>query len=130
LLAVADPHARAAAAFALGQVGATRALPRLRELVMHDREPFVRANAIAALGELRDDASFDVLVTFLEDRSWKVRGSAALALGSIGDPRAAGALRAARRRDRLGAGLLIRGSYNRVLRELRSASRSGSAATR
>jgi len=121
LLDAADPYARAAAAYALGKVGAVEVLPRLRELASRDPEAFVRANAVDALGELRDDVSFDDLITRLEDRSWKVRGSAALALGAIGDPRAIAALRAARRRDLLGGGLLIQGSYGRALRKLRSA---------
>lgn len=43
LLDASDPHARAAAAGALGRIGARDALPQLREIAVHDDEPWVRA---------------------------------------------------------------------------------------
>jgi HEAT repeat protein len=98
LLAASDPHVRASAATALGKIGSTDALPRLRELALNDEEPFVRSWAIGALGELRDPADVELVLPMLLDRSLRVRASAALALGRLGDPRAVEPLKAGRPR--------------------------------
>ena len=97
LLEAADPHARAAAATALAQLGARQALPRLREMAAHDEESFVRSWAIAALGEIGDPSDVDLILPFLRDPSARVRGAAAWALGHLGDIRALEPLRAARK---------------------------------
>jgi HEAT repeat protein len=123
MLDARDPHARAAAATALGQIGALGARSRLRELVGEDDDAMVRSWAVAALGEIGhpDDVAF--LVPRLEDPSLRVRGAAALALGNLGDPEALGVLRRARRRLRRAPHewYLHRKVYNRAIRALRRA---------
>jgi HEAT repeat protein len=100
LLEAADPHARAAAATALAQLGARQALPRLREMAAHDEESFVRSWVVAALGEIGDPSDVDLILPFLSDPSARVRGAAALALGQLGDVRALEPLWAARKKLR------------------------------
>jgi HEAT repeat protein len=73
---------------------------RLREIALHDEEPFVRSWAIGALGEIGDPEGVDLLVPLLRDSSWRVRGGAAIALGRLSDARALRPLREARRRLR------------------------------
>ena len=78
---------RAAAALAIGQIGAEPGLvaaPRLRSL-LRDADPSVRANAAYALGLLRDSAAVTPLTVAVE--SDRVSGGeAAWALGEIGAP--------------------------------------------
>jgi HEAT repeat protein len=100
LLEAADPHARAAAATALAQLGARQALPRLREMAAHDEESFVRSWVVAALGEIGDPSDVDLILPFVSDPSARVRGAAALALGQLGDVRALEPLWAARKKLR------------------------------
>jgi HEAT repeat protein len=100
LLVANDPQVRAAAATALGQLGSEDALPRLREVALHDEEAFVRSWAIGALGKIGDPEDVALLVPLLEDSSWRVRAGTVLALGCLGDARSLQPLRTARRRLR------------------------------
>ncbi len=97
LLDAADPHVRSTAARALGRLGASEALIRLREIALEDEEAFVRAWAIDALGHLGDARAVDFLLPLLRDDSARVRGATALALGQLGDLRALEPLQVARR---------------------------------
>lgn len=75
---------RAAAALAVGQVGAHALAPRLR-LLLADGDTSVAANAAFALGLLRDSGSVDALAATLADGG-PVAREAAWALGEIGAP--------------------------------------------
>lgn len=78
---------RAAAALAIGQVGAERGMsgaPRLRALLA-DSDPTVAANSAYALGLLRDTASIGELSRALS-ANHEVAREAAWALGEIGAP--------------------------------------------
>lgn len=81
---------RAAAALAIGQVGATAGspgAPRLRAL-LEDRDATVAANAAYALGLLRDTASVRALADAIrgDPAAHQVTREAAWALGEIGAP--------------------------------------------
>ena len=65
----------------------TPAVPYLAE-AMKDPNDYVRWQAAAALGYLRDPAAVPALVEALGDKKWSDRGRAAEALGDIGDRRA------------------------------------------
>lgn len=86
-LASSLPPLRAAAALAIGQVGAERGTPgapKLRALLA-DAEPTVATNAAYALGLLRDTASIGDLSRSLSGNPAVAR-EAAWALGEIGAP--------------------------------------------
>ena len=100
LLDAADSVVRISAARALGAIGAVEALPRLREMAMGEAEDGVRSWAVGAIGDIGDPEDLDFLVALLEDRSMRVRGAAALGLGRLGDKKALGPLRTARRKLR------------------------------
>ncbi|KUG20704.1 hypothetical protein ASZ90_009557 [hydrocarbon metagenome] len=81
-----NPDVRYEAAGALGELGDTRAIGPLAEL-MHDEESGVRwmaADALAKMGA----AAVEPLIQNLRHGDVDVRWMAALALGDIGDPRA------------------------------------------
>jgi HEAT repeat protein len=81
---------RAAAARALGAIGDARAVsPLIR--AMSESDLGVRDAAAEALVNIGPPA-FDDLVGALDDPSWDVRRTAALALGRLGDQRATGRL--------------------------------------
>lgn len=104
---------RGAAAVALGQIGDEAAVIPLTELLgrrvpakgiinrvrrrKKDENEFVRRAAAHSLGQIRSRAAVPSLVAVLEDESAPddVRREAARALGLIGDPSAAAALRGA-----------------------------------
>ena len=86
-LASSSAPLRAAAALAVGQVGAAHGLsgaPLLREL-LSDHDPKVASNAAYALGLLRDSASVAALSAALSGPAVVAR-EAAWALGEIGAP--------------------------------------------
>ena len=100
LLAASDPHVRVSACRALGKVGSEEALPRLRDLALEDEDPMARMWAIGALADIGDPKGVELILPMLLDPSWRVRYTAAMALGELGDPRAAEPLRSARKRLR------------------------------
>jgi len=81
--------ARAAAASALGRLGAAAA-PAISALVdaLRDSQDSARAAAAEALGRLGDQRAIPALVQSLRDPSADVRGRSAGALGEIGGPAA------------------------------------------
>lgn len=100
LLDAVDPRVRIAAAEALGRLGAKQARPRLREVAMHDESAGVRSWAIGALGNIGAREDLEFLLPLLNHPFLRVRGATALALGRLGDVRALGPLRVARRKLR------------------------------
>lgn len=105
------------AAETLARIGQTSddLLPLVRS-----RDWRVRANAIRALGGLRDWRAVEGLLAILQQPTerWEVRGNAALALGLIGDPSAVPVLIAALRDDHPA----VRASAARALGELKTRS--------
>jgi HEAT repeat protein len=92
-LLLSDPTevVRRGAAFSLGQLGDTAALPALRT-ALDDESKTVQMWAIRSLGQLRDHESVEALITKLDDSDSGFRSFAANALGEIGDQRATTAL--------------------------------------
>ncbi len=96
LLKAEDPDSRAAAALALGKLGATEAIQPLQALVTNRKEALaVRCAACRALALLKATESTKALMGLLKeygtaedeaspDDKWELRAAAATALGSIG----------------------------------------------
>ncbi|MGA8070588.1 MAG: HEAT repeat domain-containing protein, partial [Halobacteriota archaeon] len=53
---------------------------------MTDRDWFVRATAVKALGQIKDPRAVKGLISVLNDKDWFVRERAAEALSKIGEP--------------------------------------------
>lgn len=83
-----SPQVRENAVMALGLLGDRHAVPYLIKC-LKDEAKGVRYQTVAALGMLKEVGVFEALVeTLADDSDEQVRGSAAEALGLIGDPRA------------------------------------------
>jgi len=93
LLEVPDPYVRARSAWALRQIGDSRAGLPLIEL-LEDPDPKVRREAIMGVGELRVSQAVPSLIELLELGSIETRRDAVSALGAIRDRRAISALEA------------------------------------
>ncbi|MDY6836292.1 MAG: HEAT repeat domain-containing protein [Chloroflexota bacterium] len=80
---LSDHPLRWGAAWALGKIGESRAVPALIQ-ALADRNARVRRNTAKALGSIGDDAAVEPLVKSLGDEDSRVRKDAADALGEIG----------------------------------------------
>lgn len=74
------------AGFALVRIGKPAVDPLLQ--VLNDVNWFVRANAICALAEMKEQRIVEPCIRALNDVHYGVRGVAAIALGELGDRRA------------------------------------------
>lgn len=88
LLEDPEPDVQAAAADSLGALKLTSAYEDLERLYHHTSEWLVQFSIIAALGELGDPRSFDLLKTALNSETNLVRIAAIGSLGELGDDRA------------------------------------------
>jgi HEAT repeat protein len=97
-LADADPTVAEAAAFALGELGATAlaagAVDALSEVAGEHPDPLVREAAVAALGSLGDPAGLTAVLAACSDRP-PIRRRAVLALAAFTGPDVDAALRRA-----------------------------------
>ncbi|MFQ5508783.1 MAG: HEAT repeat domain-containing protein [Leptospirillia bacterium] len=78
---------RSAAAYVLGEAGASSSVPKLTERLA-DAEPDVRAKAVQALGQVGARSALFSIIGSLEDDAWVVRMHAVRALGLLADPAA------------------------------------------
>jgi HEAT repeat protein len=99
LLSADDPHQRAGAATALGQLDASVACPRLAELARSDEVPWVRSCATEAVGRLSCGDAGTLLLDALADPDIRVRRIAVVSLMDKGHHEAIPQLRTARRRE-------------------------------
>ncbi len=89
---------RSAAFIALVELKDKRGIDLALKWSEYGRPEDVRTSAIAALPKLaetddkRQDEIRELLISFLDDRSYRARGSAINALGALGDPKAISAL--------------------------------------
>ena len=70
-----DANIRSSAAWALGEIGDSRAVAPLIATLGDQRR--VREIAAKALGEIGDSRATDALIETLEDNNWEVRGTTA-----------------------------------------------------
>jgi HEAT repeat protein len=91
LLGDVDPMVVEAAAWALGEQGATDAVPALSTVVTDHDEPLCREAAVAALGAIGDDAGLAAILTATTDKP-AVRRRAVLALAPFDGPEVQSAL--------------------------------------
>ncbi|MER3434814.1 MAG: phycocyanin alpha phycocyanobilin lyase [Leptolyngbya sp. ERB_1_1] len=87
-LADAEPDIQAAAADSIGALKLTEAYEQLESLYRRTPEWLVSFSVIAALGELGDPRSFDLLKEALNSESELVQTAAIGSLGELGDVRA------------------------------------------
>ncbi|MBI5669152.1 MAG: HEAT repeat domain-containing protein [Chloroflexi bacterium] len=90
-----DDSIRGYAASLLGEMGDSRAVEPLINLLQNDRSDRVRHHAAYGLGELRDPRAYDALLTALNDSYEQTRVYAAMGLGHLKDRRALDALKKA-----------------------------------
>ncbi|WOB42692.1 HEAT repeat domain-containing protein [Thermoleptolyngbya oregonensis NK1-22] len=83
-----EPDVQAAAADSIGALKLTAAYEDLKALYHRSTEWLVQFSIIAALGELGDPSSFDLLQEALGSTNELVRTAAIGSLGELGDPRA------------------------------------------
>lgn len=88
LLEDPEPDIQAAAADALGALKLTDAYDDMERLYHQTPEWLVKFSIIAALGELGDPRSFDLLETALKDDNGLIQTAAIGSLGELGDRRA------------------------------------------
>lgn len=88
LLEDPEPDIQAAAADALGALQLTAAYEDLERLYHQTPEWLVKFSIIAALGELGDPRSFNLLETALKDDNGLIQTAAIGSLGELGDRRA------------------------------------------
>lgn len=88
-LPTAGPRGEAGAIRALGDIGDARALNALLKLTPGSN----RGEVFMALGKLKDKRAENALISGLQDDNWRNRMNAAMALGPLGGPAAAAALR-------------------------------------
>ena len=69
----------------LGNLRAAEARPALREAMLDEGLPDLRAQAALALGKIADPDDVPALLMAAEDEAWPVRAQAANSLGMIGD---------------------------------------------
>lgn len=86
LLQSNDPACRAQAARAVGAFGDPSWRDQLEALSRPDPDPRVRSWALHSLATLLGSAARPSVSAALKDYDWRVRMSAAVALGNIGDP--------------------------------------------
>ncbi len=87
-----DKHLRAYLVRTLGLSTDAETRELLSTYLLEDPEEVVRGMAAQALGQVKSSWAVPQLILALSDENRPVRESAALALGSIGDPRAVRAL--------------------------------------
>jgi HEAT repeat protein len=114
LLKARDPHARASAASALGELRACEAADELTEIACHDSVQWVRQWAVAALGKATNENSYAVIVAALDDQHYRMRRTAVVTLSAVGNPEAVLPLTQAMRRERWHR----RSPYRLAIREL------------
>ncbi|MBD1850430.1 phycobilisome degradation protein NblB [Leptolyngbya sp. FACHB-711] len=83
-----EPDVQAAAADSIGALKLTEAFNDLQQLYHRSSEWLVQFSVIAALGELGDPQSFDLLQTALQSENELVKTAAIGSLGELGDDRA------------------------------------------
>jgi HEAT repeat protein len=115
LLRARDPEARAAGARALGSLRASEAAAELISLTDSDPDLTVRSHAVSALVRIGDGRGTPALVRCLGASDWRVRSSAAGALGLFAGEDVIPALKSAARRERF----LLRGAYRKAIRSIR-----------
>jgi HEAT repeat protein len=71
------------AADSLGRIGSELAVDTLKELYLH-QDPYLRANAVYSLGLIGGPEAEEILFAALRDEFWRIRVSAAEAIGEGG----------------------------------------------
>ena len=89
-----DPELKREIILALKMIGNKQAVPVLREILLKNKNPYVRFDAARALGSIDNTDSVYTLIRAMKSNgSWLVKGACAEALGKRGDNRAAKALK-------------------------------------
>ncbi|MEB3230285.1 MAG: HEAT repeat domain-containing protein, partial [Leptolyngbyaceae bacterium] len=83
-----EADVRAAAADSIGALGLTAAFEDLKTLYYETKDWIIQLSILAALGELGDRRSFDILVDALSGENDLIHAIAIGALGELGDRRA------------------------------------------
>ncbi len=82
----ADPDFKREIIQALKMIGDEQAVPVLNEILLKDKNQFIRYDAARALGSINStDSVFTLTKALKKDKSWLVKGGCAWALGETGD---------------------------------------------
>jgi glycerophosphoryl diester phosphodiesterase len=93
-LETADSDLKREIILALKMIGNKQAVPVLKEILLKDKNTYVRFDAARALGSIDNTDSVYTLISVMKsDKSWLVKGACADALGKRGDNRATKALK-------------------------------------
>lgn len=83
-----EPDVQAAAADSIGALQLTEAFDELQALYHSSSEWLVKFSIVAALGELGDSRSFEILEDAIQSSNELMQMAAIGSLGELGDPRA------------------------------------------
>lgn len=93
-LETADSDLQREIVLALKMIGNKQAVPVLKEILLKNKNTYVRFDAARALGSIDNTDSVYTLIRVMKsDKSWLVKGACADALGKRGDNRATKALK-------------------------------------
>ena len=121
-LGSANPHMRSSVLIALGRLRAANAAPQIKEALVSDGVPWVRAAAVeAAEGAVPLESLRPLLYRALQDKGWNARFVAARTLERAGDSSDLSGLRAAKKADVW----WHRGVYRKAIRAIRRRTKSG-----
>ncbi len=88
-LETADSELKREIILALKMIGDKQAVPTLNEILLNDKNPFIRHDAARALGNIAStDSIFTLIEALKTDKKWMVKGACATALGKTGNKKA------------------------------------------
>lgn len=90
----ADSELKREIILALKMIGDKQAVPALKEILLKNKDPYIRYDAARALGSINNtDSVFSLIDALKNDNNWMVKAACATALGMTGNKSAVNALK-------------------------------------